>query len=91
VWHLSDLCQVFWYNFYLNLSLLLCEPTPDVGNTLDLILTDIPDHISNVDVRSAPPLSINPSDHCISTFNVHTPIDDTHSQAMTSFDFNKGD
>jgi len=61
--------------------------TNTAGNTLNLILTNIPDHIFNIDVHSAPPLSI-PSDHYN---NVQTPNDDTHNQATTSFDFNKGD
>ena len=49
--------------FNLNLSQLICKPTHIAGNMLDLILTNIPNHIFNVNVHSVPPLSI-PSDHC---------------------------
>ena len=57
--------------FNLNLSQLICEPTHIAGNMLDLILTNIPDHIFNVNVHSVPPLSI-PSDHYTITFDVQT-------------------
>ena len=74
----------------LNLSQLICEPTHIAGNMLDLILTNIPDHIFNVNVHSVPPLSI-PSDHYIITFDVQTLNHDVHNRATTSFDFTKGD
>ena len=74
----------------MNLSQLICKSAHTAGNTLDLVLTNIPDHIFNIDVLSVPPLSI-PSDHCIVTFNLQTPNDGTHNQATSSFDFNKGD
>ena len=76
--------------FNLNLSQLICEPTHIAGNTLDLILTNVPDHIFNVYVPSTPPLSI-PSDHFIITYDVQTLNHDVHDRATTSFDFTKGD
>ena len=76
--------------FNLNLSQLICEPTHIAGNMLDLILTNIPDYIFNVNVHSVPPLSI-PSDHYIITFDVQTLNHYVHNQATTSFDFTKGD
>jgi len=45
--------------FNLNLSQLICEPTHTASNTLDLILTPIPDHIFNININihSEPPPS----------------------------------
>jgi len=57
--------------FSLNLSRLISEPTHIAGNILDLILTNIPDHIFNVNVHCEPPQLI-PLDHYIITFNVQT-------------------
>lgn len=76
--------------FNLNLSQLITEPTHIAGNTLDLILTNIPHHIVNITVHSETPLMI-PSDHYIITFDVHTSNEETHNRATTSFDFTKGD
>ena len=55
-----------FYDFIFNLNLfqLICEPTHIAGNMFDLILTNIPDHIFNVNVHCEPSLSI-PSDYIL--------------------------
>jgi len=75
--------------FNLNLFQLISEPTHIAGNILDLILTNIPDHIFNVNVHCEPPLLI-PSDHYIITFNVQTLNYEVNNRVTTSFDFTKG-
>ena len=83
----AKFCDIISFIFNLNFSQLICEPTHIAGNTLDLILTNIPDCIFNVNIHSEPPLSI-PSDHYIATFDVQTLNHDVqHNRATTLFDF----
>ena len=53
--------------FNLNLVQMIDVPTHTAGNILDLVLTNVPDNISNLRIHCDPPLLI-PSDHFVITF-----------------------
>ena len=61
----SKFCDVI---FDLNLSQLIEEPTHSAGNTLDLVLTNVPENISSLINHSELPHPI-PSDHFLITFD----------------------
>jgi len=64
----SEFCDV---TYDLNLQQLVEEPTHIAGNILDLVLTNVPEKVSNLTVNTKSPYPI-PSDHFIITFDYLT-------------------
>jgi len=75
--------------FELNLFQLIDEPSHSAGNILDLVLTNIPENISNLIIHSEPPHSI-PSDHFVITFDYSSNSHTSNSVSTKIFNFPKG-
>jgi len=73
----SHFCDVV---FNLNLVQMIDEPTHIAGNILDLILTNVPDSISNLRIHCEPPFPI-PSDHIIITFDFNSSLTSNRNSA----------
>ena len=77
----SKFCDV---TFDFNLFQLVEEPTHIAGYILDLVLTNVPENISNLIINSEPPHPI-PSDHFMITFDFSTsPNSINNSQVQSS-------
>ena len=77
--------------FNLNLTQLIDQPTHTAGNILDLVLTNIPDSIFNIQIHDNPPLLI-PSDHYIITFDISNgSVPCKINESYNTLNFSKGD
>ena len=82
----QKLCDVI---FQLNLFQLIDKPSHSAGNILDLVLTDVPESISNLIIHSEPPHPI-PSDHFVITFDYSSNNCTNNSALRKIFNFPKG-
>ena len=83
----SDFCDAV---FALNLTQMIDDPTHIAGNTLDLVLTNVPDNILNVRVHSEQPLPI-PSDHYVITLDFcSSSNNDCDHRATPILNYSKG-
>ena len=85
----KTLCDLI---FELNLHQLMLDPTHIQGNILDLILTDAPEHVTNVRVHSHNDMSLHSDHYVISlSFLLHQPSPIYRAVPTHSFLFSKAD
>ena len=82
----SSLCDLI---FKLNLTQLIHYPTHNKGNILDLLITNIDNHISNIQIEANSQFLF--SDHFIITFDLSLSIYYHRKVSRYVFDFSKAD
>ena len=84
--HLSSLCDIF---FSKNLVNLVTQPTHQLGNILDLVLSNSPDKISNLAI-DIPDTTLS-SDHSVIAFDVNSANPVRQMASKSIFCYSKAD